>query len=234
MRFYFRMASKISGVNAANNILCNSRKPFIVQIFIVKPLPNGLASRRKSLPSFRLVSDLRFVWPPTCVNLRWLALTWSTSNSYASRRKFFTVWPPNANQHKWIARHLYKRKIYDLRELTSRLANPFGHPSQVRTQVLFLQTSVEWAWRGKYRILIGWARRLLTLPTCYHIGESVKTLRIPRNLNTTREGKIPKEETCISCETISILASKKLCLPVRRTHIGRWSIGRRILDCPSL
>ena len=117
MRFYFRVASKITGVNAANNILCNSHNPFIVRIFIVKPLPNGLASRRKSLPSFRLVSDLRFVWPPTCVNLRWLALTWSTSNSHASRRKFFTVWPPNANQHKWIARHLYKREILRLLRL---------------------------------------------------------------------------------------------------------------------
>ena len=30
-----------------------------------------------------------------------------------------------------------------LRELTSELANPFGHPSQVRTQVLVLQTCVE-------------------------------------------------------------------------------------------
>ena len=43
--------------------------------------------------SFRLAFNLRFVWPPTCVDLRW---HWSSSNSYPGRRKFFTVWPPNA------------------------------------------------------------------------------------------------------------------------------------------
>ena len=35
------------------------------------------------------------------------------------------------------------REICDLRELRSRLANPFGHPSQVRSQVLVLQTCVD-------------------------------------------------------------------------------------------
>ena len=43
--------------------------------------------------SFRLAFNLRFLWPPTCVDLRW---HWSSSNSYPGRRKFFTVWPPNA------------------------------------------------------------------------------------------------------------------------------------------
>ena len=40
--------------------------------------------------SFRLALNLRFVWPPTCVDLRWV---WSSSKPYASRHKFFTVWP---------------------------------------------------------------------------------------------------------------------------------------------
>ena len=35
----------------------------------------------------------------------------------------------------------------DLRELVSRLTNSFGHPSQVRTQVLVLQTC-EFVWPG--------------------------------------------------------------------------------------
>ena len=32
----------------------------------------------------------------------------------------------------------------DVRELASRLANTFGLPSQVRTQVLVLQTCINW------------------------------------------------------------------------------------------
>ena len=35
------------------------------------------------------------------------------------------------------------REIYGFLRLASRLANPFGHPSQVRTQVLVLQTYVD-------------------------------------------------------------------------------------------
>ena len=35
------------------------------------------------------------------------------------------------------------RESYDFLRLASRLANPFGHPSQVRTQVLVLQTCVD-------------------------------------------------------------------------------------------
>ena len=35
------------------------------------------------------------------------------------------------------------REIYGFLRLASRLANPFGHPSQVRTQVLVLQTCVD-------------------------------------------------------------------------------------------
>ena len=35
------------------------------------------------------------------------------------------------------------REIYGFLRLASRLANPFGHPSQVRTQVLVLETCVD-------------------------------------------------------------------------------------------
>ena len=35
------------------------------------------------------------------------------------------------------------REIYGFLRLASRLANPFGHPSQARTQVLVLQTCVD-------------------------------------------------------------------------------------------
>ena len=38
---------------------------------------------------------------------------------------------------------MYMLEINDLRELESRRANPFGHPSQVRAQVLVLQTCVD-------------------------------------------------------------------------------------------
>ena len=58
---------------------------------------------------FRLATHLRRL-ALTCIDLRWL---WSSSNSYASRRTFFTVWPPNASRHKMIASHLYMREIYD-------------------------------------------------------------------------------------------------------------------------
>ena len=77
-----------------------------------------------------------------------------------------TVWPPNTSRHKLIASQLYIREVYDFLQLAwtceptcesvwppiaspyassgfanlHRLAGPFGHPSQVRTQVLVLQT----------------------------------------------------------------------------------------------
>ena len=95
--------------------------------------------------SFRLAFNLPFVWPPTCVHFAMTCV--SSSNSYASRRNlFFTAWPPNARRHKLITSHPYVRGItafWNLRELASRVANPFGHPSQVRAQVLVLQTWVD-------------------------------------------------------------------------------------------
>ena len=94
----------------------------------------------------RLAFNLRFVWPPNYVSLRGLAMTWKDLHWLWSMKsnsiKFFTVWPRNASRHKLIASQLYTREIYDfcnLRELASRLANPFGHPSQV----LVLQTCID-------------------------------------------------------------------------------------------
>ena len=53
---------------------------------------------------------------------------------------FFTVWPLKTSRHKLITSQLYMREIYDFVRVASQLANPFVHPSQVRTQVLVLQT----------------------------------------------------------------------------------------------
>ena len=66
----------------------------------------------------------------TSIDLQRLAWTLiEQSNSHASRRKFLTVWPPNASRHKGlIASHLYMREMYGfLRERASgqiRLATP--------------------------------------------------------------------------------------------------------------
>ena len=38
-----------------------------------------------------------------------------------------------------VTSHLYIREVFDFLRLASRLANLFGHPSQVRTQVLVLR-----------------------------------------------------------------------------------------------
>ena len=57
---------------------------------------------------------------------RRLALSCSSSNPYTSRRKFF-----NVSRQKLIASHLYMRETCGF----LRLANPFGHPSQVRSQL---------------------------------------------------------------------------------------------------
>ena len=66
-----------------------------------------------------------------CTHFCWLAMTCidfgRASNSYASRRKFFTVWPPNASRHKLIASQLYEiTTSCDLRELRIRWASGFS------------------------------------------------------------------------------------------------------------
>ena len=71
----------------------------------IKPWPNGLTFSACIKLAFRL---------PT--HLRWL---WLSSNSYTSRRKFFTVWPPNASRTSWsqVNCQLYMSKIYNLLRL---------------------------------------------------------------------------------------------------------------------
>ena len=63
---------------------------------------------------------------PTCIDLCGL---WSSSNSYASRHEFFTVWPSNASRHKLIASQLYLRETEDFLRL-AWTCESVGHPSQ--------------------------------------------------------------------------------------------------------
>ena len=82
----------------------------------------------------------------TCDDLRRLALTLVEIKFVRKSTQVFTIWPPNASRHKLVASQVYMRKFtafFVLRELTSRLANAFAHPSQVRTQVLVLQTCID-------------------------------------------------------------------------------------------
>ena len=68
----------------------------------IKPWPNGDASWRK----LKTWVNLRLRLARACVHLGWLhddlRSLWSRSNLHASRRKFFTVWPPNPSQRKFI------------------------------------------------------------------------------------------------------------------------------------
>ena len=97
----------------------------VIRQFGRKLVYKALAKRtRKSELAFRLATYLRGL-ALTLVELKF-------------GRKFFTIWPPSASRHKLIC---YKNARTNDGFL--RLANPFGHPSQVRTQVLVLQTCVD-------------------------------------------------------------------------------------------
>ena len=71
---------------------------FFKSVFLspVKPWPNGLTSQRKSSTCIQLEFHL-------VTNLHWL---WSSSNSFASQHKIFSVWPPNANWYQLISSQL--------------------------------------------------------------------------------------------------------------------------------
>ena len=56
--------------------------------------------------AFRLVTHLRRLAIPNCVDFG------RAQFLYVSRRKFFTVLPPNASRHKLIASQLYIREMY--------------------------------------------------------------------------------------------------------------------------
>ena len=85
----------------------------------------------------------------TCNDLRSL---WSRSNLHPSRRKFFTVWPSNPTQVEWRPLTYYQPMKYRIclpwHEFflcvwlwcTRKLASPFGHPTQVSTQVQLVAT----------------------------------------------------------------------------------------------
>ena len=113
----------------------------------VRPWPNGVASRRK-LKTWVYCNP---VWPGlacTCNKLRPLS---SRSNLHANRCKFFTVWPPSPSQRKlsdvhWHIISQYRICLpwnvffFDLRVLVRKFASPFGHPTQVLTQVQLAAT----------------------------------------------------------------------------------------------
>ena len=86
--------------------------------------------------SFQLAFRLATYLASPYVYLRWL---WSSSKSYSSQRKFFTVWPPNASQHKLIASDLYMHETYDFSNLRADL----------RIRLVTLRKSVRKFWLCK-------------------------------------------------------------------------------------
>ena len=96
-------------------------------------------SRFQASTCFILAFNVRFIWPPTCVDLRWL---WSSSNFVRKSTRDFhrlaTQRKSTQVDHKstvhWIC--VKFTTFCDLRELVRWLTNPFGRPSQVRSQVL--------------------------------------------------------------------------------------------------
>ena len=115
---------------------------------------NGLASRCKFWTCvqlvFRLATHLHRL-ATTCVDLRWL---WSSSNLDTSRRKFLPFGHPAQVDTRWsqvicCSKNVLTndvREIYGFLQLASWLANLFGRPSQVRTQVLVSQTCIDLHW----------------------------------------------------------------------------------------
>jgi len=119
----------------------------------LKPWPNGLASSRK----LKTWSTCDSVWPGfacTCVDLRWLALTLveikfarkstqvfhrlaaQPKSTQVEWRPFVTFWPRGTKPValKWFS------FFCDLRVLARKLSSPFGHPTQVSTQVQLAAT----------------------------------------------------------------------------------------------
>ena len=135
----------------------------------------GLAKGRRKKTQ---VENLRLLASPVGHDLRALALTcddlrslWSRSNLHPSQRKFFTVWPPYASQRKscclpqvlWLMAYLDK-----LRALASRLSSPFGHPTQVCTQV---RVAVYFKY---YITASAVAFKWLILTNCVHLPEDLR------------------------------------------------------------
>ena len=110
--------------------LCKPERHYLVKwwkaFITVKHWPNGLAEVDAG---FRLEFDLRFVWPPTCVDFGRAQIRTQVDTSFSPfdhPTQVDTSWSQvNCIFVKFTA-------FCELREL------PFGHPSQVRTQVLVL------------------------------------------------------------------------------------------------
>ena len=100
----------------------------------VKSRPNGLASRRKLSTRVSFGHLLAWIFIDFKIIIMWHWI-WSSSNSHASWPSFVTVWPPNASRHKLTVYAWNLRLLVTCVHFTSRLANPFSRPSQVRTQV---------------------------------------------------------------------------------------------------
>ena len=95
-------------------------------------------SRRKFLTCVSFGHQLAL----TLVELKFVL----NSNWTSRRTRFFTVGLPNANSiHKDRKSTIYawKLRLLRLAWTCEPSCEPFGHPSQVRTQVLVLQTSVD-------------------------------------------------------------------------------------------
>ena len=135
----------------------------------LKPWPNWLE---------QVMFNLRFIWSPT-----WL---WLSSNLDASSLPFGHPAQVDTSWAQVICRYKNTltndmREIYSFLRLASRLANLFGHPSQVCTQVLIFQTCVNlWARlaRALYMVRLEasmWSQ-LLRSRNCYWIKKSIKTI----------------------------------------------------------
>ena len=114
--------------------------------FLFNPISKALSKRtRKSTQ----VLDLRSIWvsfghplASTCDNLRGFALILVAAQIWTQVDKSFLPFGHPAPVDTKRNNQWYAWNLRFLR-LASRLANPFGHPSQVRTHVLVLQTCVD-------------------------------------------------------------------------------------------
>ena len=120
--------------------ICRKSTNFWWLLYFQLSVRKALAKRtRKSTQVLDLRSTCVSFGHPltsTCDDLRWL---WSSSNMDASRRKLLPFGHPAQVDTSWSqVIYCYKNTLTnDMREIYGflRLANPLGHPSQVRTQV---------------------------------------------------------------------------------------------------
>ena len=135
-----------------SNLYASQSKFFTVWPANLKPWPNWVASSRK----LRTWAYLRLRLTRTCVHLRWLAMTcahfgWDQicTQVDASFSPFGHTIQVNASQvtsiNLLLANEiedslLWNVFICDLRVLARKFACPFGHPTQVSTQVQLAST----------------------------------------------------------------------------------------------